>query len=50
MQFVERYEKVKRATFEPDKSIGTAGKSVLKPLLNASQKELWQIYFLAGQG
>lgn len=32
-----------------EKSIGTAGKAVLKPLLHSSQKELWQIYFLEGQ-
>ncbi|MCF7794407.1 MAG: PrsW family intramembrane metalloprotease [Candidatus Cloacimonetes bacterium] len=33
-----------------EKSIGKAGMTVLKPLLHSSQKELWQIYFLAVQG
>ncbi|HPR17487.1 MAG TPA: PrsW family glutamic-type intramembrane protease [Candidatus Cloacimonadota bacterium] len=32
------------------KSIGKMGKTVLKPLLHSSQKELWQIYFLQEQG
>lgn len=32
-----------------EKSIGKAGKTVLKPLLHSSPKELWQIYFLQKQ-
>ncbi|MDP8203446.1 MAG: PrsW family glutamic-type intramembrane protease [Candidatus Tenebribacter mawsonii] len=32
-----------------EKSIGKAGKTILKPLLNSSQKDLWQIYFLEKQ-
>jgi RsiW-degrading membrane proteinase PrsW (M82 family) len=32
-----------------EKSIGKAGKAILKPLLNSSQKDLWQIYFLENQ-
>jgi len=32
-----------------EKSIGSAGKTILKPLLHTSAKELWQMYFLENQ-